>query len=75
MKMGIGNHELIEHEQNNFEELSADFIKERKEEFEQFLAWHIKSMTEQLEQDFCSEHKDWGQFVLDDYNNRQTGGE
>lgn len=70
--MGIGNHELIEHEQNNAERLGEEFIQERREEFEQFKVEVMKYYEQLVVEEFCVNHKDWGQFVLDDYTNSQT---
>lgn len=69
--MSIGNHELVQHEENNAERLVEEFIKEHQDEFDEFLKEHIRYYTDALADDFCVEHEEWGKFVLDDWTNAQ----
>jgi hypothetical protein len=70
--MGIGNHELVEHENNNAERLTEEFISEHTDEWEEFWKFHKDMYEQELREDFCVEHQEWGQFVLDDYTNSNT---
>ena len=70
--MGIGNNELVTHEENNFEELSNAFIEQRKDEFDQYLKENLQRYMDVIAEEFCVNHEAWGEFVLDDWTNAQN---